>query len=96
MMGGDVLVQFGCGILLIFGLAIFYILWDNSCKKFDEVSGKIDLCMEPLSGRMLKTESLLEKYIHTDEDKETFEEIVKFRKIYECRLNKLQDCLKRP
>jgi hypothetical protein len=52
--------------------------------------------MEPLSGRMITTESLLEKYIKTDEDREAFAQIVKFRKIYECRLNNLKDCLKRP
>ena len=92
----DVLTQFLCGLLLIFGAAIFYVLWDNSCRKFDEVSDKIDRCMEPLSGRMLTTETLLEKYIKTDDDKEVFKQIVEYRRVYECRLNKLKDCLRRP
>ena len=92
----DVVTQLACGLLLIFGFAIFYVLWDNSCRKFNEALDKINLCMEPLSGRMLITENLLEKHIVTEEDKQTFKETIEYRKVYECRLNILKDCLKRP
>lgn len=95
-MTSDSGTQFICGFLLILGAAVFYVLWDNSVKKFDEVVEKIDLCMEPLYGWMVTTESLLEKYIKTDKDREYFAQIVKFRKIYECRLNSLKDFLKLP
>ena len=95
-MAADAGTQFVCGLLLILGLAVFYVLWDNSVKKFNETVEKIDLCMKPLSGRMETTEVLLEKYVITDEDREAFKQLVEFRKVYECHLSNLQDCIKRP
>ncbi len=96
MVMSNVISQFACGLVLIFGFAIFYVLWDNSCKKFDEAINKMDDCMDHLSGRMLITEKLLEKYNITEEDKKTFKELIEYRRIYECHLITLKECLKRP
>jgi hypothetical protein len=95
MNGADAIALFLAMFILVIGSAVLYILWDNSCKKFDEVSHKIDNCLHPLDKRMRSVELFLENKIESDEDQALFDDIVQAREEYERCLSGLSECMER-
>lgn len=86
----EVVTEFISGFLLIMGFAIFYVLWDNSCKKFQEFE---KLTIERLNALDFWMNAVEESLESNNVD---VTNIKKFRKEYnECK-SKIVNCVKNP
>jgi hypothetical protein len=55
----DAVTTFLAALFIIIVGAVFYILWDNSCKKFAEVAERQDACMEAIDARFAAADVML-------------------------------------
>ena len=83
----DVVTAFISGFIIIMFGAIFYVLWDNSCKKFQEFEKHIKELLDLQSQWMDEVEKLT---------LESNNNIIKIRKEYEEKRLKLIDCIRKP
>jgi len=78
-------------VVLILGFSVFYIMWDNSCKKWLETAKARWECWRRLHGWMDKTEDLLDEMVDDPKEVALFEEVRRAR----CEFDKSQEHLKK-
>ncbi len=85
----DAVTAFISGFIIIMMGAIFYVLWDNSCKKFHEFEQRT---MERLDAQDLWMNAIEESLV----DNTNYENIKLYRKKYEEYKYRLDKCIKKP
>jgi hypothetical protein len=91
----DAVAAFLVGVFLVIVGAVFYVLWDNSCKKFDDITKRQDACMEAIDARFAAADVMLEAIarlhpIYAD----MYSNVKEAHKNYTCAKNKLESCIK--
>jgi hypothetical protein len=62
----DAVIEYLCGFIIIMAAAIFYVLWDNSVKKFDEYEKYNFKCKQAQEAWMTEVENILLKCSNTN------------------------------
>ena len=62
----DAIVEYLCGFIIIIASAIFYVLWDNSVKKFNEYEKYNLECKNAQDAWMTEVEKVLLKCSNTN------------------------------
>lgn len=83
----DAVTAFISGFIIIMFGAVFYVLWDNSCKKFQEFEEHIKELLDLQSRWMDEVEKLI---------LESNDNIIEIRKNYEEKRLKLTTCIRKP
>ena len=62
----DAIVEYLCGFILIMAIAILYVIWDNSVKKFNEYESRDFKCKQAQEAWMNEVEKVLLKCSNTN------------------------------
>lgn len=62
----DAIIEYICGFIIIMTAAIFYVLWDNSVKKFNEYQRYDFKCKQAQEAWMTEVENVLLKCSNTN------------------------------
>jgi hypothetical protein len=62
----DAVIEYICGFIIIMAAAIFYVLWDNSVKKFNEYENLTIKCTQAQEAWMTEVENVLLKCSNTN------------------------------
>ena len=86
----DAVIEFVCGFIVIMSAAIFYVLWDNSVKKNNEINKQLLEYLESQDSWMNEIENLVSNCSNTN-----IYYIKQKREIYEKCKNRLESCIKK-